>query len=198
MVSSLWTNYELLYFPRYDDQCDLFWVTAFRLVRRIIGGVDYKGVREIMKARKNIFSALDIFYQHFLLQVCIDKVQTLPVTLDPATSPHLRAVIELLTHIFDRCVALLPGYFIVNEILKSYPGESMSWPHPSLVPLVASFLDSFRPAAQMVTTVGRHRMRPIVEMTGQSIHSFSQMKSQRLLNQVGLTWSRRGSSIPAP
>jgi len=26
-----------------------FWVECFRLIRKIIGGVDYKGVREIMK-----------------------------------------------------------------------------------------------------------------------------------------------------
>jgi mediator of RNA polymerase II transcription subunit 23 len=26
-----------------------FWVESFRLIRKIIGGVDYKGVREIMK-----------------------------------------------------------------------------------------------------------------------------------------------------
>lgn len=28
-----------------------FWVECFGLIKRIIGGVDYKGVREIMKAR---------------------------------------------------------------------------------------------------------------------------------------------------
>ena len=103
-----------------------------------------------------------------LSQVCIDKVLTLPSALDPVHSPHLAAVRDLLSYIFDRRAALLPGYFIVNEILKSYPGESMSWPHPSLVPMVAAFLDSFRPTAQMVTTVARHRMRPIVEMTGRT------------------------------
>lgn len=26
-----------------------FWVESFHLIRKIIGGVDYKGVREIMK-----------------------------------------------------------------------------------------------------------------------------------------------------
>ena len=32
-----------------------FWLAAFRLVRKIIGGVDYKGVREIMKHSITIF-----------------------------------------------------------------------------------------------------------------------------------------------
>lgn len=28
-----------------------FWIHSFHFIRRIIGGVDYKGVREIMKVR---------------------------------------------------------------------------------------------------------------------------------------------------
>lgn len=28
---------------------DIFWVTAFGIIKKIITGVDYKGVREIMK-----------------------------------------------------------------------------------------------------------------------------------------------------
>jgi len=42
----------------------------------------------------------------------------------------------------------------VNEILKSYP-ENRDWPHPQFVPLVANFLNSFRPTAQMVSSVYR-------------------------------------------
>lgn len=32
-----------------------YWIECFNLVRRIIGGVDYKGVREIMKVSTLIF-----------------------------------------------------------------------------------------------------------------------------------------------
>jgi hypothetical protein len=35
-------------FLKYENE--LFWTASFHLVRRVIGGVDYKGVREIMKA----------------------------------------------------------------------------------------------------------------------------------------------------
>lgn len=37
------TNEKLIY-----QNAD-FWIESFNLIRRIIGGVDYKGVREIMK-----------------------------------------------------------------------------------------------------------------------------------------------------
>ena len=46
------------------------WVASFTLVRRIVGGVDYKGVREIMKN-------------------CIEKVSSLPLSLDNSVSPQL-------------------------------------------------------------------------------------------------------------
>ena len=77
------------------------------------------------------------------MKTCIEKVMGFPEDIDPATSPQLASLHDLLGHIFDREAALLPGYFIVNEILKSYP-DSTNWPHWSLVPLISNFLDSFR------------------------------------------------------
>jgi Mediator complex subunit 23 len=117
----------------------------------VVGGVDYKGVREIMKN-------------------CIEKAQTLPSQLHMSIRPQAEALSSVLSYIFnrkifslhtlpvpvlfsesfflyfynctvfckfitgtctevpvflcdemDRNAALLPGYFIVNEILKSYP-----------------------------------------------------------------------------
>ena len=56
---------------------------------------------------------------------------------------QVEALTNVLEYIFDRNAALLPGYFIVNEILKSYP-ETGNWPHWTLVPMVAKFLNSFR------------------------------------------------------
>ena len=144
-------NHEML---RHQNQA--FWMSAFGLVRRIVGGVDYKGVREIMKT-------------------CIEKMSGLPgCRIDTSITPQLRAIRELLAYIFDRNAALLPGYFIVNEILKSYP-ENPSWPHWAIVPLVSSFLNSFRSTAQMVTCINRHRLRPVVEMAGRA-HQVSSWK----------------------
>ena len=67
-----------------------FWLATFRLVRKIIGGVDYKGVREIMKHS-------------------IEKVTAMTVP-DPALEQQVQVVRELLNYIFDRNAALLPGW----------------------------------------------------------------------------------------
>lgn len=45
LCDSILTNDKLMY--QYAD----FWIECFNLIRRVIGGVDYKGVREIMKVR---------------------------------------------------------------------------------------------------------------------------------------------------
>lgn len=124
------------------------WNPAFKLIRQVVGGVDYKGVREIMKN-------------------CIEKAQNLPADLDLSIRPQVAALTSVLEYIFDRNAALLPGYFIVNEILKSYP-ETSSWPHWTLVPLVAKFLDSFRPAAAIVSCTNLPRLIPIVEYMGRA------------------------------
>ncbi len=93
-----------------------FWVAAFSLVRRIVGGVDYKGVREIMK-------------------ICVDKVIALPSAHDPGCAidfvleSQLSVVHNLLAYIFNRNAALLPGYFIVNEILKVKPLQNRLYLH---------------------------------------------------------------------
>lgn len=39
-----------------------YWIECFNLVRRIIGGVDYKGVREIMKVSTLKFSLHSILF----------------------------------------------------------------------------------------------------------------------------------------
>ncbi len=48
----------------------------------------------------------------------IEKVLTLPFEDETSISIQLAVVKDLLEYIFDRKAALLPGYFVVNEILK--------------------------------------------------------------------------------
>ncbi|ODN05213.1 Mediator of RNA polymerase II transcription subunit 23 [Orchesella cincta] len=120
-----------------------FWINSFVLIKKIIPGVDYKGVREIMK-------------------ISLDKAALFPEKILPSQLPQLNAVVRLLQYIFDRNACLLPAYFIVNEILKNYP-EKRQFPHWKLSQLLSDFVDSFQPIAQMVTVIGRSRMLPVVE-----------------------------------
>ena len=125
-----------------------FWLATFQLVRKIIGGVDYKGVREIMKNS-------------------IEKIKPIVAEKSPALEPQIEVVRQLLAYIFDRNAALLPGYFIVNEILKSFP-ENPLGPNWTISSMMADFLNSFRPTAQMVSSTLKHRMRPIAEQSGKA------------------------------
>jgi len=132
-----------------DYENATLWIASFKLVRQVVGGVDYKGVREIMKN-------------------CIEKAHNLPAELSLSLRPQVEALTSVLEYIFDRNAALLPGYFIVNEILKSYPETSSCWPHWSLVPLVAKFLNSFRPAAAIVSCTNLPHLSPVVEYLGRA------------------------------
>lgn len=104
-------------------------------------GVDYKGVREIMKG-------------------CRDKIQTFPYNINLSILPQMQAVEKVLEYIFDRNACLLPAYFIANEIQKSTP---LHW---KISKLTSSFVEDFRNIAQMVSIIGHSSMLPIVEHFG--------------------------------
>ncbi|KAJ4431363.1 Mediator of RNA polymerase II transcription subunit 23 [Periplaneta americana] len=146
-----------------------FWVECFRLIRKIIGGVDYKGVREIMKG-------------------CREKAQTIPCRLNASLLPQLKALENVIEYIFDRNACLLPGYFIVTEIQKAYP-ENRNWPHWKLAELLSSFVESFRATAQMVSIIGHSRMLPVVEHSGYADHLINPWK----LDPSSLKFTLKGS-----
>ncbi|XP_040568431.2 LOW QUALITY PROTEIN: mediator of RNA polymerase II transcription subunit 23 [Lepeophtheirus salmonis] len=144
VVSDALLSSEALHFKN-----EPFWIKTLSVLKALLPGVDYKGVREIMK-------------------IAIEKVLLFPPQgLEPSLVAPLSALENLLKYIFDREAALLPGYFIVNEILKSYP-ENPRWPHWKLIPMISSFLNSFTQTAQMVSCAYRHRLRPIVEHYGKA------------------------------
>ncbi|XP_059485779.1 mediator of RNA polymerase II transcription subunit 23 isoform X2 [Neocloeon triangulifer] len=123
-----------------------FWVECFKLISKILSGVDYKGVRSVMKS-------------------CKEKAQSIPADLNASIAPQLKALMDVLELIFDRNACLLPGYFIVTEIQKAYPNNT-NWPHWKLAKLLSSFVEGFRPLAQMISIIGRSKMLPIVEHSG--------------------------------
>ncbi|XP_043923834.1 mediator of RNA polymerase II transcription subunit 23-like [Protopterus annectens] len=85
------------------------WALTFRLVRKIIGGVDYKGVRDLLK-------------------VVLEKIHTVPNTVSSAVVQQLLSARELVEYILDRNACLLPAYFAVTEIRKLYPeGKLPHW-----------------------------------------------------------------------
>uniref|UniRef100_A0A8W8IV68 Mediator of RNA polymerase II transcription subunit 23 n=1 Tax=Magallana gigas TaxID=29159 RepID=A0A8W8IV68_MAGGI len=120
----------------------LMWTKTFQLMRKIIGGVDYKGCRDLLRG-------------------ILEKCQGIKEDENVSVMPDIDTPVNLVAHILDRNVCLLPAYLAVNEINKVCP-EDRKWPHWKMGNILADFVHSFRPAAQMVTVSGRTHLLPVV------------------------------------
>ncbi|ELT94621.1 hypothetical protein CAPTEDRAFT_178592 [Capitella teleta] len=118
------------------------WNSTFRLIRKIIGGVDYKGCRD-------------------LLRVMLEKTHSIPSEEDSSVMQLMDEVHRVVSYVIDRKTCLLPSYLAVNEITKLY-GEDRAVPHWKLGILLTDFVQSFRPAAQLVSISGRASLLPVV------------------------------------
>ncbi|EFA00475.1 mediator of RNA polymerase II transcription subunit 23 [Tribolium castaneum] len=148
-----------------------FWIECFKLVRKIIDLVEYKGVREIMKG-------------------CCEKAKSLPWRLNAGLQPQTQALLSVAERIMDRNACLLPGYLLVNELQKAYP----DCPHWRLAALFSDYVGSFRACAQMVAIVGQAEMRPVVEHSGCPEHLVNPWK----LDPCTLRFSLKGTLPYAP
>uniref|UniRef100_A0A8C3AUN5 Mediator of RNA polymerase II transcription subunit 23 n=1 Tax=Cyclopterus lumpus TaxID=8103 RepID=A0A8C3AUN5_CYCLU len=127
------------------------WALTFKLIRKIIGGMDYKGVRDLLKA-------------------VLDKIQTIPTTVSSAIVQQLLAAREVVEYILDRNACLLPAYFAIAEIRKMYPEGQLS--HWLLGSLISDFVDSFRPTARINSICGRCSLLPVVNNSGAICNSW--------------------------
>lgn len=127
------------------------WALTFQLVRKIIGGVDYKGVRDLLK-------------------VILEKILTIPNTVSSAVVQQLLAAREVIGYILERNACLLPAYFAVTEIRKLYPEGKL--PHWLLGNLVSDFVDTFRPTARINSICGRCSLLPVVNNSGAICNSW--------------------------
>ncbi|XP_019807208.1 mediator of RNA polymerase II transcription subunit 23 isoform X4 [Sagmatias obliquidens] len=127
------------------------WALTFKLVRKIIGGVDYKGVRDLLK-------------------VILEKTLTIPNTVSSAVVQQLLAAREVIAYILERNACLLPAYFAVTEIRKLYPEGKL--PHWLLGNLVSDFVDTFRPTARINSICGRCSLLPVVNNSGAICNSW--------------------------
>ncbi|XP_059897120.1 mediator of RNA polymerase II transcription subunit 23 isoform X2 [Gadus macrocephalus] len=127
------------------------WALTFKLIRKIIGGVDYKGVRDLLKA-------------------VLDKIQSIPTTVSSAVVQQLLVAREVVEYILDRNACLLPAYFAITEIRKLYPEGQLS--HWLLGSLISDFVDSFRPTSRINSICGRCSLLPVVNNSGAICNSW--------------------------
>ncbi|XP_018325242.1 mediator of RNA polymerase II transcription subunit 23 [Agrilus planipennis] len=149
-----------------------FWIESFKVLRNVIDGVEYKGVREILKG-------------------CCEKAKILPRHLHPGLLPQMQTLIRLVEHIMDRNACLLPSYLLVNELQKAYPDN---YPHWCLSSLFSDYVESFRDCAQMVSIIGHTEMRPVVEHSGCPEHLVNPWK----LDPTTLRFTLKGILPYAP
>ncbi|WAR24242.1 MED23-like protein [Mya arenaria] len=82
-------------------------IRTFKLIRKIVGGVDYKGCRDLLRM--------------ILQKQSIDS-------LNASSLPQVEAVTSVVSYILDRNACLLPSYLAVNEITK-ISVDVNNWPH---------------------------------------------------------------------
>ncbi|KAL4235920.1 Mediator of RNA polymerase II transcription subunit 23 [Mactra antiquata] len=116
------------------------YIRTFQLIRKIVGGVDYKGCRDILRM---------ILHSH--------NIESQNVNI----LPQVESMMSVVSYLLNRNVCLLPSYLAVYEIAKISP-EVKNWPHWKMGRLLSEFVHSFRPVAQMVTISGRSHLLPVV------------------------------------
>ncbi|XP_064625436.1 mediator of RNA polymerase II transcription subunit 23-like [Lineus longissimus] len=125
------------------------WCQTFTVIKNIIGGVDYKGCRDLLRA-------------------VLEKCQSIPPTENVSALRQVEAVHSVISHILNRDSCLLPSYFAVNEIIKLCPDER-PWPQ-WMGELLSEFVQSFRSTAQMVSVSGRSSLLPIVGHSSSTVN----------------------------
>ncbi|XP_068748521.1 mediator of RNA polymerase II transcription subunit 23-like [Montipora capricornis] len=135
--------------PHLSFHKEAMWCKTFQLLLRIIGGVDYKGCRDI----------LSLVFQRF---------QNIPFSSDAVYTARIEACVKVVRYILDRNACLLPAYFVINEIYKTFP-EGKVKPHWAIAKLLSDFIETFRPLAHMVSVIGRPTLLPVIGHPGSSI-----------------------------
>ncbi|OQR66851.1 mediator of RNA polymerase II transcription subunit 23-like [Tropilaelaps mercedesae] len=131
-----------------DFQQAEFWVQALGLVERLLPKLDYKGCRDVLK-------------------LIFEKSQQIPSTVNLSCMRQLQVLESVAELLLDRDQALCPSYLVLDDVQKR-----LDWPHWKIARLVSSFVDSFRPVAQLVTIVGRSRLVPVVGHSAASGYSW--------------------------
>lgn len=128
----------------FDLHNEVFWVNGLQSIQRNVKLINYKSIRDTLG---------------FLLS------KTAQISMKPranSTSRQINALYKVLEYMFDRDTSLLPAYLILDEVMKKAVMIKWSKNNWKFSKLVAAFIDSFRPVADMVSFHGRPPTFPIV------------------------------------
>ena len=120
-----------------------FWCASFNLIRKIIDKADYKEIRDLLK-------------------IMLDLITNIPTSFNIAMLPQLNSIYQIFEYVFNRDLSLFPAYLVFDEIRKKTHSNKIGTPHWRFSKLIYSFVDSFRPVANMCSLAGRTKLYPIV------------------------------------
>ncbi|XP_064390219.1 mediator of RNA polymerase II transcription subunit 23-like [Halichondria panicea] len=137
-----------------DLKNELVWTEGLSLISQIIGGVDYKGCRDVMN-------------------ILLERYDRLPRSLPEEQLAALLKGQELLTRILNRDSSLLPAYFAADAIQRHYQPlkekGGPSQPHWVLQPAVGGLQEAMGTLADLVSGSVQPHLRPILGLTNMSI-----------------------------
>ncbi|KAL5478126.1 hypothetical protein EMCRGX_G025007 [Ephydatia muelleri] len=125
-----------------DLSKEMVWKESLKFIKEIIGGVDYKGCRDLTKQ---------------LLQ----RFDQLPLVVPEHQIPALQQGQELLAYILNRNSALMPAYFAHDEIQRQYPDKNHT-PHWVCKEVIGKLRSGMVTTAEMVSGIVLPFLRPVL------------------------------------
>lgn len=136
-----------------DPSKEATWQEALKVVRRIVGGVDYKGCRD-------------------LIRCILDHFERQPRAIPEHKLPALLKGKDLLAYILDRNAALLPAYFAHDEIKRHFPPDKNRSVHWILQEEIDKLESSMRTTADLVSGIVHPYLRPVLGVSNISLSAW--------------------------
>ncbi|TGZ73573.1 hypothetical protein CRM22_001440 [Opisthorchis felineus] len=144
-----------------------FFRCAFKLLLKLIFFLDYKSNREVFN--KSIEKS-----SQFMDSPADDRFNLR--FIDPA--------VELIQLLLSREMCLMPAYFAMHELIRSFPVELSGSPHKAIQDSVASFMDSFARPARLLYSQIHQSIKPICGITPPTTPGFRLDSTNLLLTVV--------------
>ena len=90
----------------------------------------------------------------------LDLIPNIPSSFNIALLPQLNAIYQIFEFVFNRDLSLVPAYLLFDEIRKKTQIKSGT-PHWKFSKLITSFVNSFKPVANMCSITNRTKLYPV-------------------------------------
>ncbi|KER26439.1 hypothetical protein T265_06296 [Opisthorchis viverrini] len=157
-----------------------FFRCAFKLLLKLIFFLDYKvGYRrfpttQFFQSNREVFNKSIEKSSQFIDSPVDDRFNLR--FIDPA--------VELIQLLLSREMCLMPAYFAMHELIRSFPVELSGSPHKAIQDSVTSFMDSFARPARLLYSQIHQSIKPICGITPPTTPGFRLDSTNLLLTVV--------------